>query len=78
MKCKHFALLLIAFALLYSASYAALRLTGTFTHFSNANHWHAEKRSPGHNIGTPGDDVVLEAAFWPLRSSEELLHALLN
>lgn len=78
MKRKHLVLLLISFALLYGASYAALRLTGTFTHFSNANHWHAEKRSAGHNISTPGDDVVLEAIFWPLRSGEALLHALLN
>ena len=78
MKRKHLVLLLIAFTSLYGASYAALRLTGTFRHFSNANHWHSEKRSPGHYIGTPDNDVVLEAAFWPLRSSEALFHALSN
>lgn len=67
--------LLIAVAVVYTSAYFGLRATHRITHFSNANHWHHEKRFPGHFVGVAHDRAwLVEWTFKPLMLAEQAFH----
>jgi hypothetical protein len=63
------------FAALYCAAYIILRSQHVIMHFSNADHWHPEKRSPGHFVDTKSDNVVsdriIKVVFFPAMLAEQ-------
>ena len=63
----------------YCGVYSMLRAGHAIMHYSNADHWHPEKRTAGHYVSasTYGAwDVVLDTLFWPLMRAEESCHGL--
>jgi len=78
MKRSHWIAVAATAAMLYVVAYGVLRSRYAITHNSNADHWFAEKRSPGHFVNaTCRNGVVsgtLEIVFWPLMRIEEFVH----
>ena len=64
-------------AIAYAGAYAGLRTTYAIAHHSNADHWFAEKRSPGHFVNATcknrAIDRTLEITFWPVMRLEEFI-----
>jgi len=63
------------FAVLYCSAYVVLRAQHVIMHFSNADHWHPEKRSPGHFVDTRTDkavsDRIIKVIFFPAMLAEQ-------
>src|SRR5687768_913799 len=72
---RDFTTVAIALIVVYVAGYVGLRATHRITHFSNAAHWHPEKRSAGHSVSEGGvrTPPLVLALFKPLMSAEEAL-----
>jgi len=75
---KRWSVLLVAVVVLYVGAYGGLRCAHIVTHYSNADHWHPEKRSPGHFVdtGTDGslDSELIRVLFFPLMCAERAYH----
>ncbi len=63
---------------LYVAAYGVLRSQFAITHNSNADHWFAENRSPGHFVNATCRNGLVDGAvkviFCPLMRIEECVH----
>ena len=72
---RRFTTIAIALVVAYLTGYVGLRATHRITHFSNAEHWHPEKRSPGHSVSEGGfrTPALVLAPFKPLMLAEEAL-----
>ena len=70
------------FATAYCVAYLALRSTHFITHYSNADHWHPETRSPGHFVDTRSGmrlfDRVLKIVFCPAMLAEQVARNILG
>lgn len=62
----------------YAGGYLRLRATHRLTHFSNAEHWHPEKREAGHHIGNGAvrTSQTVQTMYKPLMLAEETLRNL--
>ena len=82
MKRKGIVIGLVAFAVLYCGVYVALRSEHVIMHFSNADHWHPEKRSPGHFVDTRSDktisDKIVKVIFFPAMLAERTFRNIMN
>lgn len=82
MKPGKITLVLGLLVLAYLGGYALARATHGIVHTSNYRHWHPEKRSPEHRVGS---DLhvrlscrALNLLFAPLRLLEEEYHNAVN
>lgn len=64
---------------LYMVSYLELRSSHQIRHYSNADHWHHEKREPGHSVHAGRDThPVISRCFKPLMLMEQAYHNTLG
>lgn len=65
------------FTVIYCTAYVTLRSKHVIMHFSNADHWHPEKRSSGHFVDTRSDkalsDRAVKIVFCPAMLAEQLV-----
>ncbi len=74
-KRKGIIIALATFAVFYCTAYVSLRSQHVIMHFSNADHWHIEKQSPGHFVDTRSDktvpDRIVKVIFRPAMLVEQ-------
>lgn len=82
MRYRNLFLVFGCLALGYLGGYVLVRARHIIVHTSNYRHWHPEKRSPEHHVGSDFCVIPSERAvncfFKPLRVLEEKYHNAVN